>query len=109
LVLSTKRLVAAAKVSVAATIFFVDPNFVAVTKPFFSVHAVSFQCVSFRRFKPSGAVTNNSKVNKKAKRHFNLKHLRQALCRLLLGGSYCLYATQRDRQEDESRSDAQGM
>jgi len=37
-VLSTKRLVAAAKVLVAATKnFFVIPNFVAVTKQFFSV------------------------------------------------------------------------
>jgi len=36
--LLTKRLVAAAKFLVAATkIFFVVPNFVAVTKPFFSV------------------------------------------------------------------------
>ena len=36
--LSTKRLVAAAKFLVAATIIlFVVPNFVAVTKPFFSV------------------------------------------------------------------------
>jgi len=39
LVLSTKRLVAAAKFLIAATkILFVVPNFVAVTKPFFSVH-----------------------------------------------------------------------
>jgi len=38
LVLSVKRLVAAAKFLVAATrIFFIVPDFVAVTKPFFSV------------------------------------------------------------------------
>jgi len=38
LVLSTKRLVAAVKFSVAAIkILFVVPNFVAVTKPLFSV------------------------------------------------------------------------
>jgi len=38
LVLSTKRLIAATKFLVAATkILFVVPNFVAVTKPFFSV------------------------------------------------------------------------
>jgi len=40
LVLSTKRLVAAAEFLVAATKnLFVVPNFVVVTKPFFSVHA----------------------------------------------------------------------
>jgi len=38
LVLSTKRSVAVAKFVIAATkILFVVPNFVAVTKPFFSV------------------------------------------------------------------------
>jgi len=39
LVPSTKRLVAAAKILVAATIF-LFPNFVAVTKPFFSVGSI---------------------------------------------------------------------
>jgi len=42
LVLSTKRLVAAAKFLVAATKKIVVPNFVAVTKPFFSVLASDF-------------------------------------------------------------------
>ena len=42
--LSTKRLVAAAKFLVAATkIFFVVPDFVAVTKPFFSVSCHSWK------------------------------------------------------------------
>jgi len=43
LVLSTKRLVAAASFLVAATkILFAVPNFVAVTKPFFSVGFIFF-------------------------------------------------------------------
>jgi len=43
LVLSTKRLVAAAKFLVAATKkLFIVPNFVAVTKPFFSVKCIQF-------------------------------------------------------------------
>jgi len=43
LVLSTKRLVAAAELLVAATkILFVVPSFVAVTKPFFPCWVCSF-------------------------------------------------------------------
>jgi len=54
LVLSTKRLIAAAKFLAAATKnLFVVPNFVAVTKPFFSVYrnrALSFLDRSEDRF-----------------------------------------------------------
>jgi len=62
LVLSTKLLVAAAKVLVAATKkLFIVPNFVAVTKPFFSVHLKqtgSFQLI-FYGFEHQKLLTNS--------------------------------------------------
>jgi len=52
LVLSTKRLVAAAKFLVAATkILFVVPNFVAVTKPFFPCVAERYRWAVVGQFK----------------------------------------------------------
>jgi len=56
LVLSTKRLVAAAKFLVAATKnLFVVPNFVAITKPFFSVRELTESTmVKIIKFKKSG-------------------------------------------------------
>ena len=54
IVLSTKRLVDAAKFLVAATKkIFVVPNFVAVTKPFFSVELAALQPVAPQPFRRS--------------------------------------------------------